>query len=181
MTPYAYPPGQEPTFWDPDPPAPEYRFALGRATPSTTSALPLIAIRMNPSYADQSNSDKTVNRIIGASVDLGYAGWVILNLYPERATSPKNLTPYDAALSIANCAAIERVLTAYSATEVLGAWGNHPNSTIRLAKIDVRTALLRLGVRVFHLDDLTTKNEPRHPTPRGRPLPLAGPKQTFSW
>lgn len=170
-----YPPGQTPTFWDPYPSAATHRFGLGRTTHASLTDPPLVAIGMNPSYADEHASDKTVNRIIEASVDHGYPGWIMLNLYPERATSPRDLSPFDPALSAANCAAIERVVAAYGVSEVLGAWGN-PNSTIRLAKADVRAALTRLGVRVFHLDDLTGANEPRHPTPRTGRLPMAGPK-----
>ena len=37
--------------------------------------------------------------------------------------------------------------------------------------------LLALRVWVFHLDALTVLKEPRHPTPRGGKLALAGPKR----
>lgn len=177
----AYPPGQEPNFWDPYPSVREHRFALGRATPAALARPPLIAICMNPSYADENTSDKTVNRIIRASVDLSCAGWIMLNLYPERVTRPIDLSTFDSALSAANCAVIERVVSEYGAKEVLGAWGDHPNSTIHRAKVDVRATLLRLGVKAFHLDDLTVDGQPRHPTPRGKPLAMAGPKRLFSW
>ncbi|MBB5642757.1 DUF1643 domain-containing protein [Cryobacterium roopkundense] len=171
-----YSPGQTPTFWDPNPSAMTYRFLLGCTTHASLTDPPLVAIGMNPSRADEHASDKTVNRIIEASVDHGFPGWIMLNLYPERETSPGDLSDFDPALSAANCAAIERVIVAYRVSEVLGAWGN-PNSTIRLAKADVLATLTRLGVRVFYLDDLTAANEPRHPTPRTGRLPMAGPKR----
>lgn len=174
-----YPPGQTPTFWEPYPSAVTHRFGLGCTTHASPNDPPLVAIGMNPSHANEHDSDKTVKRIIEASVDHGYPGWIMLNLYPERETSPADLSGFDPALSAANCAAIERVIVAYGISEVLGAWGN-PNSTIRLAKADVHATLTRLGVRVFHLDDLTAANEPRHPTPRTGRLPMAGPKRYLS-
>ena len=171
-----YPPGQTPTFWDPYPSVANHRFALGRATQGARTHAPLVAIGMNPSYADEHRSDKTINRIIEASVDHGYSGWVMLNLYPEQQTLPENLAEFDHNLSIANCAAIERLLVKYRVTEVLGAWGN-PSSTIRKAKVDVRAVLAKLGVRIFHLDNLTDAGEPRHPTPRTGRLEMSGPKR----
>lgn len=175
-----YPSGQTPTFWDPYPSVATHRFALGRTAHHSPTESPLVVIGMNPSYANEHTSDKTVNRIIEASVEHGHPGWIMLNLYPERATSPRDLSPFDPALSAANCAAIERVITAHGVREVLGAWGNL-NSTLRLAKADVLATLARLGVRVFHLDDLTRANEPRHPTPRTGRLPMMGPKRYLAW
>jgi hypothetical protein len=131
---------------------------------------------MNPSYADDQITDRTVNRIIRASIDHGYSGWIMLNLYPERATRPRELQPYDAKLSAANCAVIAEVLRGHGVTEVLGAWGGLTHPTIRHAKRDVLAQLAMLGVKLFSLDSLTSGNEPRHPTPRTGPLPMRGPK-----
>jgi len=174
-----YPSGQEPTFCDPDPGTTTHRFALGRTTHASLTDPPLVVVAMNPSYATEDTSDKTVNRIIEASVEHGYPGWIMLNLYPKRAPSPSDLKPFDPALSAANCAAIERVIAAFGISEVLGAWGN-PNRVIRHGKADALAALTRLGVRVFYLDDLTLANEPRHPSPRTGRLPMAGPKRYLS-
>ena len=132
---------------------------------------------MNPSYADEGQSDRTVNRIVDASIDGRYSGWVMLNLYPQRATRPEDLGAFDPLLSTANCAAIEQIITKCGATDVLGAWGDPPNQAIKLAKLDVLQLLAKLRVKVFHLDDLTRKGEPRHPTPRSGRLLMAGPKR----
>lgn len=177
----AYPVGQEPDFWDPVPGHPGHRFALGRISGSTPAAPPLIAIGMNPSHAREDQSDKTINRLIKASTDLdSYSGWLMLNLYPERWPKPSALSEYDPELSAANCEAIERVLLHCGATEVLGAWGNIPHRTLKLARVDVLALLNRMGVRMFTLDPLTALGNPRHPHPPGRPLPMLGPKQYIS-
>jgi hypothetical protein len=131
---------------------------------------------MNPSHAREDQSDKTMNRLIQASQENGYAGWIMLNLYPERSPKPSALSPFDPALSSANKEAIARVLTRYQTTEVLGAWGNLTNATLRTARIDVLTMLAASGVRVFTLDLLTKEGNPRHPSPQGGYLPMLGPK-----
>lgn len=137
---------------------------------------PLVVLGMNPSYANESISDTTVNRAAGASVELGYDGWVMLNLYPERATRPKELGAFNQNLSDENCRAIARVVTTLGVREIFGAWGNPPNATIRRAKPAVLSTLSHLGVRIFYFGELTTKDEPRHLTPRGGRLDLTATK-----
>lgn len=172
--------GHEPDFWEPDPGVSSHRFTLGSTSKASPGAPPLIAIGMNPSHAAETQADRTVNRIIEASVRHGYSGWVMLNLYPERSPKPSALSAYDPALSAMNCAAIEQVLQQHGVTEVLGAWGNTPHKTLKRAKLDVQALLGRMGVRVFTWDPLTNEGNPRHPSPPGRPLPMLGPKQYVS-
>lgn len=171
-----YPAGQEPDYWDPDPSVPGYRFALGRVSGSSPDAPPLIAVCMNPSHAREDRSDKTVNRLIEASEDHKYSGWIMLNLYPERSPKPSELGQFDATLSAENKEAIAKVLSLFNAMEVLGAWGDLQTETLRAAKRDLLPHLALLGVQVFTLDSLTTKGNPRHPSPRGSYLPMLGPK-----
>lgn len=173
----AYPPGHEPDFWSPDPEERTHRFALGNTSRASAGDPPLIAICMNPSYADHSEADRTVNRLIQASVDNAQPGWVMLNLYPERATDASKLLDYDAGLSTANCAAIEQVLRQYAVPEVLVAWGGLKHATLRRAKRDVLDTLDRLGVKPFTYDGLTTGGDPFHPTPRGPALLMKGTKR----
>jgi len=173
----SYLPGYEPDFWAPDPEERTHRFALGSTARAAVGDPPLIAICMNPSYADRSKADKTVNRLIQASRDNGQPGWLMMNLYPERATDASNLSDYDPGLSAANCAAIEHVIGQYGVTEVLGAWGGLKHATLRRAKTDVLDTLDRLGVRLFTFDGLTTGGDPFHPTPRGPALLMRGDKR----
>ena len=172
-----YPPGREPDFWDPVPSESTHRFALGYVAQVTRTAPPLVALCMNPSHAGETQSDRTINRLIRASDENGYAGWVMLNLYPDRSPDPHALRRFDPHRSGANKLAIAVVLAKFGSTEVLGAWGDPPNDTLRRAKLDVLALLSNLRVRVFTFDPLTRKGNPRHPNPRGRELLLLGPKQ----
>lgn len=176
-----YPQGHEPNIWIPNPSDRAHRFVLGHVPDEPTVQGPLVAICMNPSHANHEIADRTVNRLIRASEDReeGYLGWMVLNLYPERATRPSELRTYKSMLSAANCEAIESVLRQHKATEVLGAWGDIVHPTIGRAKQDVISMLQRLGVSLFSFDPPTMRGESRHPTPRTGPLPMLGPKRYF--
>lgn len=173
-------PGHEPDFCEPDPEMPARRLALGNVARASKDAPPLVAIGMNPSHASLNQADRTVNLLIEASVRHGYAGWMMLNLYPERSPKPSALSAYDPVLSALNCAAIERLLLAHGVSAVLGAWGNMPHPTLRRAKLDVQALLDGMGVRVFTWDPLTKEGNPRHPSPPGRALAMLGPKTYLS-
>lgn len=174
--PLEFPTGEEPDYWNPNPEHPDYRFALGRVLTPLKSQNPLVAIAMNPSYASALESDRTVNTVIAASSTLGHDGWIMLNLYPERATKPRNLTAFDSTLWGQNWAAIEQVLTDFSVSEVLGAWGDPPHPTIRKARRETLAAFKARGTRVYHYGDLNRSRNPKHPTPRGPAWDLSGAK-----
>lgn len=55
-----------------------------------------------------------------------------------------------------------------------------PHATLRRAKVDVDAMLDRVRVRTFTWDPLTDEDNPRHPSPPGRPLPMLGPKLYLS-
>ena len=122
-------------------------------------------------------SDRTVNRVIRASSDLGHDGWVMLNLYPERSSSPQRLGKFDKRLSKRNVDAIVKRLRRLGVTRVLGAWGDLRHPTLKRAKDDVLKALKKRGIDVYYYGDLTAHGNPRHPNPRGREWSTKGPKK----
>lgn len=62
------------------------RFVLGEAGEN-----PLICVGVNPSTAEPDKLDPTLRNVKGWAKRLGYDGWMMLNLYPQRATNPKDL------------------------------------------------------------------------------------------
>ncbi|MGK9148458.1 DUF1643 domain-containing protein [Plantibacter flavus] len=172
----AYPHGHEPDFWDPKPSQERHRFALGHVAGATHLKPPLIAMCMNPSHAREDQSDRTINRLIRASVENGYTGWIMLNLYPQRTPSPSALSKFDPALMATNEVAISRVISRFATSEILGAWGNLTHPTLLQARRGVLAMLAGLSVRIFTFDSLTKAGNPRHPNPRGLQLPMFGKK-----
>lgn len=51
----------------------------------------LICIGINPSTAEPDNLDNTLKRVKTISTNQDFDGWLMLNLYPQRATDPNNL------------------------------------------------------------------------------------------
>lgn len=158
-------------MWDPVPARASHRFALGRPATGGHSDGTLFVVGMNPSHANEITSDATVNFI-----ELKYSGWVMLNLYPERASSPANIGAFDQTLSDENCAAVERVLLRHGATEVFAAWGDLKSAAVRQAKPHVLGVFAKLGVRPFYFDRLTLARQPRHLHTRGPKLDLHAAK-----
>jgi hypothetical protein len=159
-----YPKGQEPNFCSPQS-YEYYRYAIGKKTGNM-----LVTICMNPSAANDEMSDKTVNRIINASIELGYDGWMVFNTYPERATDSANLDEYNKELSEKNLAVIRENIIENKIKEVWGAWGNLNQKALKEGKNDILALFKELDVKIFHFDEPTKRGEPRHPTPRGKQL-----------
>lgn len=88
----------------------DVRFALG-----TKGNSPLVTIGVNPSTATPFQFDRTVSAVANAADSDGrFDSFIMVNLYPQRATDPKNLhklQEYDAALSAENRRRIEQVLS----------------------------------------------------------------------
>jgi hypothetical protein len=63
-----------------------FRYALGRERNGK-----LICIGINPSTATPDNYDQTVTQVKSIAEYNNYASWLMLNVYPQRATDPKKL------------------------------------------------------------------------------------------
>lgn len=62
------------------------RYILGE-----TGIKTLICIGINPSTADPDKLDNTLIRVKSRALSLGYDSWIMMNIYPQRATNPNNL------------------------------------------------------------------------------------------
>jgi hypothetical protein len=62
------------------------RFLLGEK-----GRRPLVCIGINPSTAEPERLDNTLSTVRRFASDLGYQGWLMLNVYPQRATDPGKL------------------------------------------------------------------------------------------
>ena len=62
------------------------RYVLG-----TSGSRPLICIGVNPSTAEPDNLDNTLKSVARIASQNGYDSWIMLNLYPQRATNPNDM------------------------------------------------------------------------------------------
>ncbi|MFC2752299.1 MAG: DUF1643 domain-containing protein [Cardiobacterium sp.] len=140
------------------------RFALGKSSENS-----LFIFGLNPSTADNNNPDQTIMKIMGFAEQNGYTGFVMLNLYPRRATQPENLDKSaDKDVIIDNERVILEQVSKQKNPNILLAWGN---------KIYTREYFIECINRIYNLltskiyqinwwriGDLTQSGQPRHPS-----------------
>lgn len=132
-----------------------HRFLLGRL-----GKRPLVAICMNPSAANEEYSDRTINRIIGASQKLGYDGWIVANVYPERATNASDLDEFNLELAAENVRLIINFLFENGINEVWGAWGNLGHTSLQQGKELLLSSFKENDIRVYSFAPLTKWDSP---------------------
>lgn len=122
----------------------------------------LVWLLLNPSTADESRDDPTIRRCIGFSMNHGYGGLVILNLFAYRATNPKCLMDAADPVGPEND---DWIIKCVLWRDVVCAWGNEPvrrgNEKLAPRIPAVRRLLLRASA-IFCLRQ-TGAGQPEHP------------------
>lgn len=125
----------------------------------------LAFIGINPSTAHPNDLDNTVTRVQRFCVDNGYDGWIMLNVYPQRATDPDDMhAQVDQAIHNENCVQIRKFMREIGELDVCAAWGIEIDRRPFLVNClsDVAEAI-GFDKRWLHLSALTKDNHPRHP------------------
>ena len=138
------------------------RYVLGK--PGTNN---LLVIGVNPSTAKPGALDPTIRKVIKISAANGYDGWIMVNLYPQRSTNPKEMTFYPQLIKN-NIAQIESVCKKYNIEKVWCAWGNAidtfgKKSFLHDSWKEIKTLLKKMNVKFYCYDTLTKEGNPRHP------------------
>lgn len=127
---------------------------------------PLVCFGINPSTAVSDDPDRTVNRVSGCATSNGFDSWTMLNVYPQIATYPLDITFHlDPALKAENERHMAAVLEGRRMT-VLAAWGNLIESHDFLLKpvlADLLTVMTAHGCERVNLGTRTKRGHPRHP------------------
>lgn len=139
-----------------------WRYTLGRSGKN-----PLLTIGLNPSTATVEKSDPTVARVDRVASMNGYDGFIMLNLYPVRATNYRDLpSTVNAEAFAKNLDAIEDVVKAQSKPVIWAAWGtsvkHHP--FFEEARDQLYSRLSKYKAKWLHFGDLTADGHPRHPS-----------------
>lgn len=136
------------------------RFVLGEKGDN-----PLVCIGVNPSTATPEKLDPTLRRVKKFSETLGFDGWIMLNLYPQRATDPDGLhEKRNRDIQAYNEHYVGKVLLDYPGTVIWAAWG------ALISKREYLIECLRQLVTysIYHrkwitLGETTKDGHPRHP------------------
>ncbi|MBI5150269.1 MAG: DUF1643 domain-containing protein [Candidatus Omnitrophica bacterium] len=85
---------------------------------------PLVCFGVNPSTAEPDKLDNTLRSVRNNSLRRNYDGWIMLNLYPQRATNPRGLSlELDKNIHKKNLAHIKDVFCSNPKLTVWAAWG----------------------------------------------------------
>ena len=136
------------------------RFALG-----VKGDDPLVCFGINPSTAEPGKPDQTIRCVQNLSAAHGFDGFLMLNIYPQRATNPNDLhEAFSMALKIENEHHIAKLIDGKSLT-VWAAWGSliqKRSYLLTLAKSIILMPEL-LNVNWVARGALTQNGHPHHP------------------
>lgn len=138
----------------------KYRYALGTKGENT-----LYCFGVNPSTATPEKYDPTITRVSRVASRLGFDSFVMLNLYPQRATDPADLDKE------VNKEEHKRNLYAVDLIKddsyIWAAWGDlinvRPYLKDCLTQIQYIVQFFKRNVHWVKMGDLTKNGNPRHP------------------
>ena len=140
----------------------EYRYILG-----ARGEKPLICVGVNPSTAEPDNLDNTLKSVQRIALGNGYDGFVMFNVYAQRATRPEDMDrTMDGRLHRENMAAFEYVLAhAGPAPAVWAAWGNviETRDYLKDCVQDMIGVGRRYGAVWYTAGARSKKGHPHHP------------------
>lgn len=139
------------------------RFALGQIYDSDKKTL--FCFGINPSTACPEHLDKTINKIISISKNNTYENWIMLNVYPQRATNPDDMhSESEDDLIAQNMLHIKTLMAKYPNSDVLLAYGNLISKRPYLKRClkDIIHELNSKGKRLVVIK-LTNSGNPIHP------------------
>lgn len=127
---------------------------------------PLVCMGINPSTAEPNNLDRTLTNVKRFSEINGYDGWLMLNVYPQRSTSPGGLhMEMDNKLHSKNLRQIMEYLGRYKDVDVWAAWGTLINKRkyLVVALKQIIEATKSINIRWVRIGKLSKNGYPHHP------------------
>ena len=136
----------------------EYNNALGKT---------LICLGINPSTATPNALDPTLKKVKNIATYHNYKNWVMINVYPQRATNPKYLhINCNTQLHSENLDEIKDLLNAFKNCDILFAYGDLINIRpyLKNCLIDILSIISSVGFAGQKMCiKRTKKGNPVHP------------------
>ena len=139
------------------------RFTLGIPGNSV-----MLCFGINPSTAEPDNLDNTLKSVERIAKRHNFDGWVMFNVYPQRATNPDDMhAEMDTVLHRRNLEAIESILQTYKgkAKKVLAAWGTLINKRdyLKTCLRDIHAVFKKYDCEWVSIGKESKKGHPHHP------------------
>lgn len=142
-------------------PSNDARFYLG-----TKGSNPLIVIGVNPSTATKEKSDNTISKVKKFASINKFDSWLMLNIYPQRATDPSNLhKKINESFHKQNLRKIKEIIGGYNRPTICAAWGNTIKKRDYLKRClrEIYDELKQFGLEWKTIGSLTKQGNPGHP------------------
>ena len=142
----------------------EYRYILGVRGPD-----PLICIGINPSTAKPDELDNTLKSVERIAAGNGYRGWMMFNVYAQRATNPDDMDrELNRFLHEQNMLAFEHILSGVedgAVPAVWAAWGTiiEKRPYLKGCLLDMVLLGKKYGARWLCAGKCSKKGHPHHP------------------
>lgn len=136
-----------------------YRYSLGYFTKN-----PILCIGINPSTATPQKWDSTINKVNKFANNNGFEGWIMVNLYPQRASKPNqlDLNP-DENECQKNIDTIKEIINTYDISKIWAAWGNNISIRPYLKSCLKDIYAMTSNYHWINCGNLTKLGNPRHP------------------
>ncbi len=141
------------------------RFVLGEY--NNVADKTMICVGVNPSTATPDNLDPTLRKVKLIAKRHGYVNWIMINIYPQRATNPSDLHPdRNGQLHSRNLHEINNLLGAFYSADILFAYGDLINTRPYLKECLGDILRLTLSIQLTGKQfciKRTKKGNPAHP------------------
>lgn len=139
-------------------PCKKYRYQLRRIWQPAVD--PLVWIMLNPSTADAARDDATIRRCIGFSMNDGYGGIEVYNLFAWRSTYPAELLRVADPVGKQNATHLQRIC---NTRHIVCAWGNGCRELFKAIQDRRQELGETLGDRRLQCLGWTEAGQPVHP------------------
>lgn len=126
----------------------------------------LICCGINPSTAKPNYLDNTVRRVEKFSKDNGYDGYIMINVYPQISTNPKEIHLHvDASIHKENIKCLDKLFMKYPKSDVWAAWGTliETRPYFYNSLREIYNLSKKHDLNWIHFNELTKAGHPRHP------------------
>lgn len=145
------------------------RFLLGEKGIHT-----LVCIGINPSTATPNNLDNTLRTVKNRALALGYDSWIMINIYPQRATNPNSLNESLNSKTHKKNIKVIQALFSNANHDIWAAWGTLINIRPYLIPClhEIVQITLTKNIKWFTIGKKSKKEDPHHPLYLRKNLPL---------
>jgi hypothetical protein len=140
------------------------RFVLGQIF--NPNGKTLLCFGINPSTACPECLDNTIRKVVKIGKHNAYENWIMLNIYPQRATNPDDMhLERDETLVKLNQLHIKQVVDKYVNSDVLLAYGNliSKRNYLRACLGEIMSFLKDEKGKAIKVIKMTKDNNPVHP------------------